>query len=193
MEKQPNFVTLLYSKYASNYKDIMSLVKQQNFITLISVDKREMRENLIKSKFNIKEVPCILVGYDDGMVDKFEGDNAFEWLQQIVATTDTTQSIKKTPVDSLILPEPDPDPELNPDPEPKLNSEEFHPQTLRENYPQSNGMEYVPQSLRPGQPISPEYIQPPQIQPPQESIIGRRPNSNIMAEAEAMKNARETF
>ena len=83
---------LLYSKYSQHSKRLMDMLKQSsvdltNIIKLNSlcVDNEEIRERIVNcKKLDISCVPCILVVYKDGGVEKYEGTTAFKWIEEII-------------------------------------------------------------------------------------------------------------
>jgi len=83
---------LLYSKYSPNSKKIMETIRLSPVdimatakISLLCVDNEDVRSKVIKSsKLNVKSVPCILIVFPDGGVEKYEGTTAFEWVDEII-------------------------------------------------------------------------------------------------------------
>lgn len=90
MEKQLS--VLLYSKYSPNSKRLLELIKEVPYdfltkanINLFCIDNHEIRKRVIKStKLEINIVPCILNVYSDGGVEKYDGENAFKWIEEIM-------------------------------------------------------------------------------------------------------------
>ena len=82
-------VILLFSKYSSNSKRLLDSFKNINLrllnIQTICIDNTDIRNRIKNSKtIEIKTVPCILVLYADGGVEKFDGDNVFQFSQNII-------------------------------------------------------------------------------------------------------------
>lgn len=78
-------VVLLYSKYSRGCEKLLETMSVMDF-RKICVDHDEVRR-LIRAdqkKYNIKEVPCILVFFANGVMKKYEGTNAFEWVRDTV-------------------------------------------------------------------------------------------------------------
>ena len=90
MEK--NLCVLLYSKYSQHSKNFMDLLQQSpiDFTTLVGlnplcIDNENIRKRIISSsKLNIDIVPCILLIYPDGGVEKYAGITAFNWAEDII-------------------------------------------------------------------------------------------------------------
>lgn len=84
--ESPSNIVLLYSKYSPNCKNIMDIIKTNNmsFIFPLCVDNQQIREVVLKSSFAISSVPCLLVTYPSGGIEKFEGINVSEWLNNLM-------------------------------------------------------------------------------------------------------------
>lgn len=87
------FTTLLYSKYSVNSKKFMDMldqipenVKSEFKLNLLCIDNEKVRKSILNSnQINIKIVPCILLIYADGGVQKYEGPDAFVWIEEIIS------------------------------------------------------------------------------------------------------------
>lgn len=82
------FSVLLYSQYSSKSKKLLNFISQYRIetsyfnLTLLCIDNENIRKQILSSKkININVVPCILVIYPDGVVEKYEGTNAFNWME----------------------------------------------------------------------------------------------------------------
>lgn len=82
---------LLYSKYSHQCKKYMNMINQSaDFVSKIDlktvcIDNEEVRKRIVNSKkIGITSVPCILVVYKDGGVEKYEGGTAFEWAEELI-------------------------------------------------------------------------------------------------------------
>ena len=90
MEKPQTII--LYSKYSQNSKRILDSLRSVNIdweklinLQLICIDNENIRKRILASKdIQIKTVPCILILYSDGVVEKFDGPNSFEWVENII-------------------------------------------------------------------------------------------------------------
>jgi len=86
------FSVLLYSKYSKFSTEIVSQVNQyqnvflENFnMKLLCIDNELVRKRIISSKkINISFVPSILVIYEDGGVEKYENNDAFVWVNEVI-------------------------------------------------------------------------------------------------------------
>lgn len=86
------FSVLLYSKYSKFSTEIVSQVNQyqsvfvENFnMKLLCIDNELVRKRILSSKkINISFVPSILVIYEDGGVEKYENNDAFIWVNEVI-------------------------------------------------------------------------------------------------------------
>lgn len=54
-------------------------------LNAVCVDNKQIRERITKAnKFEITTVPCILIVYKEGAVEKYEGVKAFEWVDETI-------------------------------------------------------------------------------------------------------------
>jgi hypothetical protein len=83
----------MYSKYSPNCQAFFEMIQQQQFdfsatagLNMLCIDNMLIRKKIIKStKINIDVVPCILLLFADGGVEKYDGPNAFQWAQQLIS------------------------------------------------------------------------------------------------------------
>lgn len=86
------FSALFYSKYSPNSTKLIKLINELTSIfvdifkiKLICIDNEEIRKRILSSKnIKITYVPCILITYNDGGIEKYEGSDAFEWAESII-------------------------------------------------------------------------------------------------------------
>ena len=87
-----NYSILLHSKYSDNSKKLLGSIEASgtNFydftkIQLVCIDNEEVRDRIVNNKeIDIGGVPCILNIFNDGNVEKYEGVDAFKWVEQII-------------------------------------------------------------------------------------------------------------
>lgn len=97
------FTVLLYSKYSTSSSKIISIINQyqnifiENFnIKLLCIDNENVRKRILESKkISITFVPSILVIYNDGGVEKYENNDAFNWVNEIIQRVVTLQQEQK--------------------------------------------------------------------------------------------------
>ena len=82
---------LLYSEYSVNSKRILDIINNPSVKHIFSnlekvcVDNELIRKKVLNSKkIQITKVPCILLIYQDGGVDKYDGSNAFTCVEDII-------------------------------------------------------------------------------------------------------------
>jgi hypothetical protein len=83
MNSNPQNVICLYSKFSNSSKEFVD--SSNNLpINFVCIDNKEVRNRVISdSKLKITFVPCILSVFSDGRLEKFEGVDAFKWLENV--------------------------------------------------------------------------------------------------------------
>ena len=100
---------LLYSKYSPMSSKLMSALSSCPIdlsttvgIRPVCIDNEDIRRQILKDKkIEINSVPCVLIAYNTGSVEKYEGSNAFQWIEETV---------------SKYMPKPTPQPKMNQEP-----------------------------------------------------------------------------
>ena len=83
---------LLYSKYSATSKKLMDIMEDSgvNFSAIVAlqplcIDNEKVRNKIIQNQqINVSSVPCILVIFTDGVIEKYDGAHAFNWIEQII-------------------------------------------------------------------------------------------------------------
>lgn len=86
------YTVLVYSEFSTHCKKILDIMKNSdvdftNAVTLhpLCIDNPSIRNKILSDKkLEIKYVPCILCIYEGGVVEKFDGISAFEWVNEII-------------------------------------------------------------------------------------------------------------
>jgi hypothetical protein len=75
---------LFWSKYSANSKKLINLMNQYDAkIESVCIDNETVRKRLVKDKkIGISVVPTILALYQNGVIEKYEGEKAFELLYE---------------------------------------------------------------------------------------------------------------
>ena len=75
---------LFWSKYSPHCKKLIDLMNQLNAnITKCCIDNNDMRKRVAAdTRIKIKVVPTILSIYDNGIIEKYEGEKAFDLLYE---------------------------------------------------------------------------------------------------------------
>lgn len=89
---EPKISLLLYSKYSDLSTKLLNHINdsQINFYELtkiqtVCIDNEEIRQRIIKNKhLSISSVPCILLILPDDTIEKYEGENVFDWANEIL-------------------------------------------------------------------------------------------------------------
>lgn len=129
---------LFWSKYSANSKKLINLMDQHNAkIESVCIDNESVRQRITKDKkIGISVVPTILALYQNGVIEKYEGEKAFELLYAAFPQK-SSSSVSRATIKMQELP--------SPSCEGMGNVEEPVP-TPVENKPKKP--EYVPQSLK---------------------------------------------
>ena len=82
---------LFYSKYSVSSKKLTDFINSSgldtNLINLqnVCIDNEEVRKRILNNKqIGITSVPCLLLIYQDGGIEKYDGDVIFRWFEEIV-------------------------------------------------------------------------------------------------------------
>jgi ribosomal protein S10 len=86
------FSLILYSKYSKFSTEILDYINQyshifsSNFNLIpVCVDNEDIRKQILDSKkVEVISVPCILIVYNDGGIEKYDDSQAFQWVNEIV-------------------------------------------------------------------------------------------------------------
>ncbi|NBV31971.1 MAG: hypothetical protein EBR93_05490 [Bacteroidetes bacterium] len=73
----------LYSKYSASCVDFFQDMVYLRGIKMLCIDNEEVRRIIENDRahYEVMEVPCIMVFYKNGRLDKYEGLDAFSWIQ----------------------------------------------------------------------------------------------------------------
>jgi len=130
---------LFWSKYSANSKKLINLMDQHNAkIESVCIDNESVRQRIAKDKkIGISVVPTILALYQNGVIEKYEGEKAFELLYAAFPQK-SSSSVSRATIKMQELP--------SPSCEGMGNVEEPVPAPVKEEKPKKP--EYVPQSLQ---------------------------------------------
>ena len=89
---EPQLSVLLYSKYSSLSKRLMNIINTSNVdftkkfaLQTLCIDNQQIRNRVLKNKqIEITTVPCILLTFPDGGIEKYDGIYVFEWVEGII-------------------------------------------------------------------------------------------------------------
>ena len=102
---------LLYSKYSRSCLRILDNVEQLNSLTptpmvqLVCIDNKQTRKQILSSKaIEITKVPCLLI-LEDTIVEKYDGERAFQWVSEVVKKLNE-QQLPPPPPQTIIQIEP---------------------------------------------------------------------------------------
>lgn len=100
---EPHLSVLLYSKYSSSSKKLFGIIESNNInlnslsLQTLCIDNEQIRNRIKNNKqLDINSVPCILIIYPDGGIEKYDGTHVFEWVEQsIKQITQSTQKVEE--------------------------------------------------------------------------------------------------
>lgn len=91
-ENEPNFSTLIYSKYSKNSTKFLELIKNSgvdftSFMKMecLCIDNQKIRNRVLSNtKIEVKTVPCVLIVFPSGNIEKYDGESVFNWANNII-------------------------------------------------------------------------------------------------------------
>ena len=134
---------LFYSQYSKRCRDVFTLIERYRIpVSYISVDSALARK-IVKSSDNMKitGVPSIIVVYDNGEAEIYEGYKVIEYLQQMIRPVEPTegnpeQEPRRRPSRQR---EPDPIDEMDPGSERDEPFEDYDGETIEEETSSGGG------------------------------------------------------
>ena len=89
---EPQLSVLLYSKYSVHSKKLMDMMimsgidfKQAAALDSVCIDNKHVRDRILKNQQIVVEtVPCLLLVYPDGGLEKYDGESVFNWVERII-------------------------------------------------------------------------------------------------------------
>lgn len=125
---EPLYSVILYSKYSPNCKKILDMIRNggvdfENIVRLQSlcVDNPQIRKRVEQDdKISVTILPCILSIYNNGGVEKYDGNYAFKWVETVI------ESYAPRP-EPQFQPQPESEPEHETEPTPELRKHQRKP------------------------------------------------------------------
>lgn len=82
----------LYSKYSTNSQKLLDIITKSNIdltkeinMEFVNIDNQKIREKILKNKsIDVSSVPCILLIYSNGQIEKYENEAVFKWINEIL-------------------------------------------------------------------------------------------------------------
>lgn len=146
-----NFLNTLVQS-GIDYKNLLKFVQ-------VNIDNEQIRKQILNSNnIDIKSVPCILLIYTDGSVEKYEGSDAFRWLDEIISnnTIHNIQIPQQVQISSQpIQPQPQPQPQPS-----QIQNVPEQPAPLQNETSQMASQMIVPKS------VNTQIDSPPSMPPP---------------------------
>lgn len=87
---EPQFLVLVYSKHSPRCRELFDGIQQSGVnisetpLQLLCADSPQIRKHITDSQLKVTTVPCVLVGFSDGTVEKYDGQHAFNWIGNFI-------------------------------------------------------------------------------------------------------------
>lgn len=89
---EPQLSVLLYSKYSSLSKTLMDMIQSSGVdfvnkfaLQSLCIDNEEIRKRIIQNtQIHVTTVPCLLIIFPDGGIEKYDGTHIFEWVEGVI-------------------------------------------------------------------------------------------------------------
>lgn len=89
---EPQLSVLLYSKYSSLSKTLMDMIQNsgvdfvgQFTMQSLCIDNEQIRKRILQNKqIQVTSVPCLLIIFPDGGIEKYDGTHVFEWVEGVI-------------------------------------------------------------------------------------------------------------
>ena len=105
-----DIILCLYSRYCSESVNFLNMLEKKMDVRKLCVDNESVRQKLIDSEYNLKQIPIVFIFRVSGEVEKIEGNECFEWLKFIEeklneTAPDTTEKVSVEAVEFINEPE----------------------------------------------------------------------------------------
>ena len=90
IKMEPQFSVLLYSKYSNNSDKLMNIITTsgvdfKSILQFLCIDNEKIRNQIVQNQdIDVSSVPCILLIFSDGLIEKYDGIKAFQWVEDII-------------------------------------------------------------------------------------------------------------
>jgi hypothetical protein len=107
---EPQHSVLLYSKYSQTCNKLFEITNSSGIdfskiLSLVCIDSEDVRKRIKNDKrFGIQTVPCLLLLYTNGTVEKYEGQDVFIWTTNIISRLNPPPPPPPPPPQQLPIP-----------------------------------------------------------------------------------------
>jgi len=85
MSNYPVRTLYLYSKYSNKCQEVLNVIRDVEYIEKVCVDSPQMREFILNANnIRVTVVPCVLVIYASGDIEKYDNHSLTLWLQEMI-------------------------------------------------------------------------------------------------------------
>lgn len=99
----PQSIIYLYSKYSAYCTSFNELISNSgiDYIIPVCIDNKDVRIKILSNNtLAINLVPCILFVYPNGSIEKYEGDSAFLWINDLISKSQPV--VQNQPVETFV-------------------------------------------------------------------------------------------
>jgi len=93
---------LLYSKYSNCTNKLIEEIKKSGVntapfkIQMLCVDNSKIRNRILKNKqIDVSTIPCLLLIYQDGGIEKFDGNHIFDWFRELIRKSRPVEQVSR--------------------------------------------------------------------------------------------------
>ncbi len=167
----PDNIICLYSKFSRNCKRFSSVAGPKiPIIKFVCIDNEKVRQKVLANlSIQVQVVPCILLTYSNGVIEKFDGENAFRWAAGIIQKMERPQVQEQFQAQPQAQPQPQPQEQMQLQAQPQPQEQaQLQPQSQLQAQPQEQVQPQIPIQQNPVQKSQPIQQQVPTSQ--QQSI-----------------------
>jgi hypothetical protein len=74
-------LTSKLSRTCQNFEHLLSSIQNIFPVRIVNIDNEQTREKILSSTtLQVKQVPCVLIVYSTNTIEKYEGNDAFMWV-----------------------------------------------------------------------------------------------------------------
>lgn len=85
---EPQKSVLLYSKFSKNSDKLLNIIKESRIefnLQFVCIDNEKIRKQILQNNdIKVDLVPCILLIFSNGIIEKYDDIKAFQWVKDII-------------------------------------------------------------------------------------------------------------
>lgn len=85
MKKKMSVLVVFYSRYSQLSLSFLSEIEKIMEVRKLCVDNEDVRTKILEENenYNIECVPSLLIFHSNGFLEKYAGENCFQWLEKV--------------------------------------------------------------------------------------------------------------